>query len=47
MGLAPVTPLHPPVVPGVDEALNVLSGRKVAILTGAGISTDSGIRLPG
>lgn len=43
MALAPVTPLHPPVVPGVDEALNVLSGRTVAILTGAGISTDSGI----
>jgi len=41
--IAPVTPLHAPSVPGVDDALRVLSGRSFAVLTGAGISTDSGI----
>ena len=41
--IAPVTPLHAPRVPGVDDALRVLSGRSFAVLTGAGISTDSGI----
>ena len=41
--IAPVTPLHAPHVPGVDDALRVLSGRSFAVLTGAGISTDSGI----
>ena len=41
--IAPVTPLHSPRVPGVDDALRVLSGRSFAVLTGAGISTDSGI----
>lgn len=28
---------------GVDDAAKVLSGRRIAVLTGAGISTDSGI----
>jgi NAD-dependent SIR2 family protein deacetylase len=41
--IAPVTPLRAPQVPGVDDALRVLSGRTFAVLTGAGISTDSGI----
>lgn len=27
----------------IDEAANILAGRRVAVLTGAGISTDSGI----
>ncbi len=41
--IAPVTPLRTPQVPGVDDALRVLAGRTFAVLTGAGISTDSGI----
>lgn len=43
MALASVTPLHRPNVDGVEQALQALSGRTAAILTGAGISTDSGI----
>ena len=27
----------------LDEAVSVLEGRRVAVLTGAGVSTDSGI----
>ena len=41
--IAPVTQLHRSVLPEIDEALRVLSGRSFAVLTGAGISTDSGI----
>lgn len=32
-----------PVEPSVCDLVNLLSGRRVAVLTGAGISTDSGI----
>lgn len=28
---------------GIDDALEVLAGRRIAVLTGAGVSTDSGI----
>lgn len=41
--LATVTPLPREYPHGVDDALRVLSGRSFAVLTGAGISTDSGI----
>jgi NAD-dependent SIR2 family protein deacetylase len=41
--IAPVTQLHRSALPDIDEALRVLSGRSFAVLTGAGISTDSGI----
>lgn len=41
--IAPVTQLHRSALPEIDEALRVLSGRSFAVLTGAGISTDSGI----
>ncbi len=37
------TALDPAVAPLVDEAERVLGGRRVAVLTGAGVSTDSGI----
>lgn len=37
-------PLAPsPAIPDLDTAIDVLSGRRVAVLTGAGVSTDSGI----
>ena len=37
------TALDPAVEPLVDEAERLLAGRRVAVLTGAGVSTDSGI----
>ena len=41
--LAPVTPLLPPSGHTVSDAIRVLEGRRFAVLTGAGMSTDSGI----
>ena len=38
-----VTELDAAAIDGVSEALVALAGRKVAVLTGAGVSTDSGI----
>lgn len=35
--------LPPEVAPLVDEAVRLLAGRRLVILTGAGVSTDSGI----
>lgn len=45
---APVAVQFPPVDPAatahqIDAAVSALSGRRVAVLTGAGVSTDSGI----
>jgi NAD-dependent SIR2 family protein deacetylase len=40
---ATLQPLDAAVAPLIDEAAAMLSGRRVAVLTGAGISTDSGI----
>jgi NAD-dependent SIR2 family protein deacetylase len=37
------TALDPAVAPLVDQAERLLAGRRVAVLTGAGVSTDSGI----
>lgn len=37
------TALDPAVAPLVDEAERLLAGRRIAVLTGAGVSTDSGI----
>ena len=41
--LASVTPLRAEGSHGLDDVMRVLSGRRFAVLTGAGISTDSGI----
>jgi len=41
--LAPVKPLVPPTGHTVADAVSVLEGRTMCVLTGAGISTDSGI----
>lgn len=38
-----LTPLDASVAPLVDHAVELLAGRRVAVLTGAGVSTDSGI----
>jgi len=38
-----VTRLDPDVAPLVDEAVDLLAGRRLVVLTGAGVSTDSGI----
>jgi NAD-dependent SIR2 family protein deacetylase len=38
-----VTAQDPSAAEAIGEALDVLSGRRLAILTGAGVSTDSGI----
>jgi len=38
-----VTELDAAAIDGVSEALAALAGRRVAVLTGAGVSTDSGI----
>jgi len=35
--------LDPALEAGIDHAVSVLRGRSVAVLTGAGVSTDSGI----
>lgn len=37
------TQLTPELAHGIDETVAVLSGRRFAVLTGAGVSTDSGI----
>jgi NAD-dependent SIR2 family protein deacetylase len=37
------TPLSPHIESLVDEAAALLAGRRIAVLTGAGLSTDSGI----
>lgn len=36
-------PIAAPVTTGLDDAVAALSGRTIAVLTGAGVSTDSGI----
>ena len=41
--LAPISPVLPPTGHTVDDALSVLDGKRMCVLTGAGISTDSGI----
>ncbi len=41
--LAPISPLIPPTGHTVEDAASVLDGRRMCVLTGAGISTDSGI----
>ena len=38
-----VTELDAAAIDGVSEALAALAGRRIAVLTGAGVSTDSGI----
>ena len=40
---APMTPLSSAAETLVDQAVGILSGKRVAVLTGAGVSTDSGI----
>jgi NAD-dependent SIR2 family protein deacetylase len=37
------TPLPPELSDGIDRVADLLAGRRVAVLTGAGVSTDSGI----
>jgi NAD-dependent SIR2 family protein deacetylase len=37
------SPLAPGIAPLVDQAVELLAGRRLVILTGAGVSTDSGI----
>jgi NAD-dependent SIR2 family protein deacetylase len=39
----PITPARPAPLGGLDRAVELLAGRRVTVLTGAGISTDSGI----
>ncbi len=39
----PIAPLRPAPLGTADDAVRLLTGRRVAVLTGAGISTDSGI----
>ena len=41
--LAPVNSMVPPTGHTIDDAASVLEGRRMCLLTGAGISTDSGI----
>jgi NAD-dependent SIR2 family protein deacetylase len=40
---APVSTVPPPVDAHLDLAVSILTGRRIAVLTGAGVSTDSGI----
>ena len=40
---APAVVVPAPVEAGLDTAIELLSGRSLAVLTGAGVSTDSGI----
>ncbi len=42
MSLAP-TRVEPVETPGLEDALSLLAGRPLVVLTGAGLSTDSGI----
>ena len=39
----PIAPARPAPLGTLDDALDLLAGRRVTVLTGAGISTDSGI----
>ena len=39
----PINPVRPARLGTVEDALEILAGRRVVVLTGAGISTDSGI----
>jgi len=41
--MSPVRALDPPITDAVRRAVDALAGRRVAVLTGAGVSTDSGI----
>lgn len=43
MSLTTLPDLDPALLALVDEAERLLSGRRIAVLTGAGVSTDSGI----
>lgn len=43
MTLTTLTPVDPVLAPLVDRAAELLAGRRLAVLTGAGVSTDSGI----
>lgn len=43
MSVTTLPALDPDLVPLVDRAEELLTGRRVAVLTGAGVSTDSGI----
>ena len=43
MSIPTLAPLDPALEPLVDRAEALLAGRRVAVLTGAGMSTDSGI----
>jgi NAD-dependent SIR2 family protein deacetylase len=40
---ADVLPLEPAIEALIDQAAEILRGRRIAVLTGAGLSTDSGI----
>lgn len=42
-GATAPTGINPDLERGIDEAVELLSGRRFAVLTGAGVSTDSGI----
>jgi len=41
--MSPVRALDPPITDAVRRAVDALAGRRVAVLTGAGVSPDSGI----
>ncbi len=41
--MPPVRALDPPITDAVRRAVDALAGRRIAVLTGAGVSTDSGI----
>src|SRR6187402_365760 len=43
MSIPTLTPLDPALEPAVDRAEQLLADRRIAVLTGAGLSTDSGI----
>ncbi|NQD86780.1 NAD-dependent protein deacetylase [Paenarthrobacter sp. CM16] len=43
MAPAPVTQLGADELPAVRQAVGIISGKRLAVLTGAGLSTDSGI----
>ncbi|HEV7955859.1 MAG: NAD-dependent deacetylase [Microbacteriaceae bacterium] len=43
MATANAVPVEPLAVPELDAAVEALTGRSIAVLTGAGLSTDSGI----
>jgi NAD-dependent SIR2 family protein deacetylase len=41
--ISTIPALDPALIPLVDQAATLLEGRRIALLTGAGVSTDSGI----